>query len=166
VILTKPPDGYSVRLAISDDAADCAIVFAAAQAGAFPDDPPDTRDFAAYTRACTGEEQWVCCLGRDIIGFISVYWEDNFIHSLYIHPSHQKQGAGRALLAAVQALDRGPLELKVDEVNVSARAFYHRLGWREVGDGVGQRGRWLRLRWDGGSGAPAGTVEAVGRGVR
>lgn len=138
-----------VRPAGPTEAEECALVYDAALAAAFPDEPATSRDRAAYLRACAGEEQWVCLLDRVIIGFISVYWNENFIHSLYILPAQQKRGAGRALLAAIQALDRGPLELKVDEVNVSARAFYARLGWREVGEGVGDRGRWLRLRWDG-----------------
>lgn len=137
-----------VRPARPSDAADCAAVYASALAAIFPDEPDASRDMAAYQRACAGEEQWVCTQNGKINGFISIYWEENFIHSLYILPAQQRRGAGRALLAAIQSLNRGPLELKVDEVNLSARDFYAHLGWREVGEGIGDRGRWLRLRWE------------------
>jgi GNAT superfamily N-acetyltransferase len=136
-----------IRPARPEDTAACAAIYAAALSAVFPEEPATSRDAAAYERACAGEEQWVCwCLGS-IIGFISVDWSDNFVHSLYIDPRRWGLGAGRALLGAVQALDRGPLELKVDEVNTAARSFYRHLGWQEVGEGVGHRGRWLRLRW-------------------
>lgn len=137
-----------VRPARPEDAADCAAIYEAVLGTLFPDEPATSRDAAAFLSACAGEEQWVCSQGDSIIGFISVYWAENFIHSLYIHPARWGLGAGRALLAVVQAQGRGPLELKVDEVNAAARGFYRHLGWREVGEGLGDRGRWLRLRWE------------------
>ena len=65
-------------------------------------------------------------------------------------PAHQGAGAGQALLAEVRRVARGDLELKTDKANVRAFAFYRRLGWRVVGEGMAATGPWWRLRQAGG----------------
>jgi ribosomal protein S18 acetylase RimI-like enzyme len=59
------------------------------------------------------------------------------IHRLYVHPSSQRRGVGRALLAdAVERLLAGgalSVTLWVLESDAGARAFYERLGWRPDG---------------------------------
>ena len=126
-----------IRRAGPADQAACAAIFVATVGATFPNEPPE-------------EEQWVALVGHEIIGYISVYWPTNFIHSLYVLPTYQGQGAGRALLRTVLRAARGDMELKTDKGNARAYAFYARYGWRVVGEGVAATGPWWRLRHAGG----------------
>jgi len=59
------------------------------------------------------------------------------VHRLYVHPSAQRQGVGRSLLAAATERLVAPgvwsLTLWALEGDLRARAFYERLGWRPDG---------------------------------
>lgn len=140
----------SVRLARALDQAACARIFVETVTATFPNEPEESRTEAAYRHSTIGEEQWVAAEGGDIIGFISVYWPTNFIHSLYIRPDRQGQGAGQRLLGAVLPRAKGDMELKTDKANQRAFAFYQHLGWRVVGEGMAATGPWWRLRRAGG----------------
>ncbi|WP_374652846.1 N-acetyltransferase family protein [Dongia sp.] len=137
----------AVRRARPADLPVCADIYIVTVSVTFPGEPATA---AAFAESIVGEEQWVAILDGDIIGYISVYWPTNFIHSLYIHPEFQSRGAGRALLAEVRKLAEGDMELKTDKANVRAFTFYRRLGWRAVGEGMAASGPWWRLRWTGG----------------
>jgi GNAT superfamily N-acetyltransferase len=99
-----------------------------------------------YYESIAGEEQWVAALSGQIVAVLSVYWPENFIHSLYVRPDRQNGGIGTALLDAVCRAAHGNCELKCDQANVRAIAFYRRKGWREVGEGIADTGPWVRLR--------------------
>lgn len=139
--------GFIIRPANDQDFEICAAIYQASRAAAFPQEPPETRDTAAFQASTAEEEVSVALISGEIIALISVYWLENFVHSLYVHPDCQGRGAGRALLAYIQARATF-LELKVGTGNTSALGFYRHLGWREVGTGEGEHGPWLRLRWD------------------
>jgi ribosomal protein S18 acetylase RimI-like enzyme len=77
--------------------------------------------------------------GQDVIGFATAGREQNEdaflrgeVFTLYVHPLHQRRGAGRALLAdALRRLRRAqllPAIVWVLERNAQARAFYEHLG--------------------------------------
>jgi GNAT superfamily N-acetyltransferase len=85
-------------------------------------------------------------LDGEISAVLSIYWPENFIHSLYVRPDRQGRGIGTRLLEAVTQQALGDCELKCDVANVAAMAFYQRRGWQPVGDGMGDNGPWLRLR--------------------
>lgn len=139
-----------VRSATPEDQPICAQIFVETVSATFPHEPDDAKTAAAYADSVTGEQQWVAYNESDIVGYISVYWPTNFIHSLYIRPASQGLGAGRLLLAEVRKLAKGDMELKTDKANERAFAFYRRLGWRVVGEGMAATGPWWRLRWPGG----------------
>jgi len=140
----------SVRRAEPGDQAACTRIFIETVTATFPHEPDEGKTAAAYADSIVGEEQWVALNHTGIIGYISVYWPTNFIHSLYIRPAFQGAGAGRALLAEVRKIAKGDLELKTDRANERAFTFYRRLGWRVVGEGMAATGPWWRLRWPGG----------------
>lgn len=139
-----------VRKAAAEDQAACTRIFIETVAATFPNEPAAGRTAAAYAESVAGEEQWVALFQDQIIGYISVYWPTNFIHSLYVLPAFQGRGAGQSLLAAVRQHAKGDLELKTDKANARAFAYYRRLGWRVVGEGMAATGPWWRLRWSGG----------------
>lgn len=139
-----------VRRATPADEAGCAKVFIETVAITFPNEPAEGKTAAAFANSIVKEEQWVAYQGNMIIGYISIYWPTNFIHSLYILPSYQGRGAGSALLDAIQLCAKGDLELKTDKANERAFFFYRRRGWRVVGEGVAATGPWWRMRLSGG----------------
>lgn len=139
-----------VRRARPEDQLACAQVFVETVAATFPDEPEEGRSAGAYVTSIIGEEQWVALHDRRIIALISIYWQTNFIHSLYVLPAYQGRGVGRTLLAEVQRLARGDMELKTDKANSRAFEFYRHLGWRVVGEGATASGPWWRMRAPGG----------------
>ncbi|UKJ71879.1 acetyltransferase [Azospirillum brasilense] len=82
------------------------------------------------------------------------------IDTLFVDPAWHGQGIGRALVA--YALDSGQgLTVDVNEQNSAARAFYRRLGFREIGrsalDDSGRPFPLLHLALDSsGQGGPTG----------
>ena len=85
--------------------------------------------------------------GGELLGFISVWVEDQFIHHLFISPQHQRRGVGRALLEDLAARLPGPFTLKCFTANTRALSFYHALGWRDAGCGEVAEGSYLLLEW-------------------
>ena len=79
-------------------------------------------------------------------GFVSIYLPERFIHSLYVHPARHRQGIGQALLDLALRRCGGRAELKCQEGNRGACAFYTRLGWRPVDWGWSTAGPWIRFR--------------------
>ena len=124
----------------------CARVFLAGYRQAFPDHPSDYYVPQRYYESIAGEEQWVAEVGGEIVAVLSIFWPENFIHSLYVAPDWQGRGIGRRLLTAVLTNARGDCELKCDRANEPAIAFYRHLGWREVGEGTADTGPWIRWR--------------------
>ena len=135
-----------IRQAVPEDHPACAEVFLAAYRQAFPLHPAEYYVAERYFESITGEEQWVAVRAGQIIAVLSIYWPENFIHSLYVEPGVQNSGIGRRLLAVVLARAKGICELKCDKANKRAIAFYKRLGWYEVGEGTAETGPWIRLR--------------------
>ncbi|NUB06786.1 acetyltransferase [Azospirillum sp. Vi22] len=92
------------------------------------------------------------------VGFLGM--TGSKIDTLFVDPVWHGRGIGRALVA--RAREGGPdLTVDVNEQNSAARAFYRRLGFREVGrsalDDSGRPFPLLRLALDGASqGNPTG----------
>jgi len=105
-----------IRVAGPEDHPACAAVFLAAYRQAFPLHQPEYYVPERYFESITGEEQWVAIQNGRIIAVLSIYWPENFIHSLYVEPSIQNQGIGRRLLEDVAARAKGVCELKCDKV--------------------------------------------------
>jgi GNAT superfamily N-acetyltransferase len=95
-----------IRQAGPEDHPVCAAVFLAAYRQAFPLHPPEYYVPERYFESITGEEQWVALQTGEIIAVLSIYWPENFIHSLYVLPSLQGRGIGKRLLDAVVARPR------------------------------------------------------------
>lgn len=81
----------------------------------------------------TKEEQiFLVEKNNKILGFISLYVPDRFIHLLFVHPDGAGQGAGDLLLKhAVEVLGT-PVTLKCVSENHKALSFYQKRGWKAV----------------------------------
>jgi ribosomal protein S18 acetylase RimI-like enzyme len=85
-----------------------------------------------YVESTRDDDVWVAEDNGAIVGFVSVYHDDNFIHNLFVHPAHQGKGIGKTLLRiAEQNLGR-PMTLKAALENPRSFTFYERYGWHQV----------------------------------
>lgn len=86
-----------------------------------------------------------------LIGFLHL--ADDWLDDLYVHPAHQRDGVGSALLGLARALRPAGFELWVFAANTPARAFYARHGLLELettdGSANEERAPDVRLAWPG-----------------
>ncbi len=86
-----------------------------------------------------------------LLGILSLFRPENFIHCLYVAPDAQRLGIGRALVDHVRKVVGAPLTLKLDVPNRRAIAFYEATGWERMtgldDQGVDDFGiKWARYR--------------------
>src|SRR5258705_8186030 len=79
-------------------------------------------------------EVWLAVADEAVLGLLAL--QGGFIAQLYVEPSVQRTGVGRALLEQARALSPLGLELYTHQRNRRARAFYERFGFRPVAFGV------------------------------
>jgi len=77
----------------------------------------------------TGELILVAKINKKIVGFISSWLPDNFIHHLYIDSDHQGKGIGSQVLNEMIQKLQSPIILKCVKTNKSAIRFYLKNGW-------------------------------------
>jgi ribosomal protein S18 acetylase RimI-like enzyme len=73
---------------------------------------------------------WVAELDGAVVGYASLH--DGFLTNLYVHPSHQRDGIGAALLTEVKKSAPDGFRFWVFEANEAAIRFYERHGARTV----------------------------------
>lgn len=93
------------------------------------------------------ERIWVCEHSKRVIGFISLWEPDNFIHHLFILPEFFRHGYGSQLLEVCIANTGRPVELKCVSLNTSALQFYQSKGWRTISRGVSPDGEYQLMRF-------------------
>jgi ribosomal protein S18 acetylase RimI-like enzyme len=102
-------------------------------------------DFDAATH---DEPILVATIDDRIVGFVSWWPPENFVHNLFVELAHQQQGIGEQLLAACLKEIGRPATLKCMDKNVRAIGFYERLGWQVVGEGTNADGAYFVMRLD------------------
>ncbi|MGR9579241.1 N-acetyltransferase family protein [Pandoraea sputorum] len=80
-----------------------------------------------------------------ILGFISVWPADDFIHMLYVEPSSQGHGVGTRLLQALPGWPTRRYHLKCLIRNTRAKTFYERHGFHVIGKGVSEEGAFEEM---------------------
>ncbi len=80
-----------------------------------------------------------------LVGFLSVYEVDAFVHHLYVAASTHRQGVGAALLESLKPWLAYPWRLKCVCANTSALAFYDAAGWVVEEKGEGEEGPYVQL---------------------
>jgi GNAT superfamily N-acetyltransferase len=78
---------------------------------------------------------WVTVDERDYpLGFMAI--KDEFIDQLYFHPDHWRKGLGAQMLAHARTLSPRRLWLYTLQINLNARAFYEKNGFKVVEFGI------------------------------
>ena len=106
---------------------------------------PMKMDLAAFETNTAGERVLVAEDAGRIVGFVSLYEPESFVHHLFVHPDAQGRGIGRALLAEAVRLAGGRASLKCQTRNSRSMAFYRNLGWTEDESGESHIGPWVRM---------------------
>lgn len=96
-----------------------------------------------FLRETEGEEILVALCDKDIVGFVSVWVADNFVHHLYVEEKYQNRKIGTLLLRSVIAKTGIPLRLKCVEANTKAIEFYRKKGFIEKGRGQTESGPYI-----------------------
>ncbi|PQO47611.1 GNAT family N-acetyltransferase [Blastopirellula marina] len=128
--MTTDSSAWVTRVAGKRDRPACAKIFYSSRRSAFHWMPNDKIRFDDFDQATAGEPIWVAERNRRIVGFVSWWPPENFIHNLFVDPEHQRLGVGTALLDACLAQIGRPARLKCSTSNKNALAFYQQLGWR------------------------------------
>jgi ribosomal protein S18 acetylase RimI-like enzyme len=133
----------SLREAWPTDRAACARLFAAVQPLAYPA-ARETATAADFEASSRGEDLWIAESSGQLVGMIAIWRPASFIHHLYVAPGWQRRGIGRDLLSLGLRACGGSAELKCNEANRAAQAFYMAAGGRAVDWGLAPSGPWIR----------------------
>jgi len=87
-----------------------------------------------YAKSVEEDEVWVAEEGGAVVGFVSTYPADHFVHNLFVHPNHQGRGTGSRLLQTAEAHPSRPMTLKIAMDNFDVCAFYESRGWFMVSE--------------------------------
>ena len=110
---------------------------------------PDRIVGSTLARDAEGEEVYVAreTNGGEtrVLGFVSVWAADAFVHHLYVDLARHRRGVGAALLECAASRHPGALRLKCVERNDVAREFYLKRGWRAIDRGCSEDGDYLLM---------------------
>jgi GNAT superfamily N-acetyltransferase len=98
-----------------------------------------------FDKATEDEYIFIALLDESLIGFISVWVADNFIHHLYVEEKFQNQRVGTLLLNNVLHKFGYPVRLKCEESNTKALRFYKQRGFIEKEKGRSEIGTYILL---------------------
>lgn len=96
-----------------------------------------------FDTAIKDEEVLVAVIDTIVVGFISIWMPNKFIHHLYVDQKYQDKGIGTQLIKAAIEKANFPLTLKCLEKNIKAVAFYKRKGFIEKERGPSEHGDYI-----------------------
>jgi len=142
----RPPP--RIRLATAADTVVLQRLFLEVRRATFTWKAPESFTEADFEEQTLGESVWVAeGVSGDILGFISIWEPDAFIHHLFVRPQDQRHGVGRALLEHTRRWLPLPHRLKCLELNTRALRFYLKEGWTEIGQGGSQESAYRHLEY-------------------
>jgi ribosomal protein S18 acetylase RimI-like enzyme len=102
---------------------------------------------SSFDKDTEGEHILVAKIEDEIVGFVSGWLPDNFVHHLFIENKYQNKGIGKQLLTSMIAGLNSPVRLKCIKSNSSAIRFYLRNGWLFKSEGVSEEGEFILLEY-------------------
>jgi GNAT superfamily N-acetyltransferase len=133
----------SVRAFEPDDQAICAQIFLKGRRDAFHWANQAHFALADFVAATEKDTIWVARTDAGVVGFISVFVRDNYIHNLFVDGTVRRRGIGTTLLTFVLERVGRPAGLKCWTANASACVFYQKRGWKEKERGHGALGEYI-----------------------
>ncbi|GLC31738.1 GNAT family N-acetyltransferase [Clostridium omnivorum] len=102
-------------------------------------------DFDSSTE---GELILTAKIDNEIVGFVSIWEEDKFIHNLFVSSNFKKCGVGKALINQSAKAVGLPLTLKCVKANVNALHFYLSQGWT-IEEEVAENEPYYLMKYEG-----------------
>jgi chorismate mutase/GNAT superfamily N-acetyltransferase len=164
VTRSEEPVDLVVRPGRAADTDEVAAMFSTTRRAAVPSMPPPVHtveeDRAWIAEQLAGDrEAWLAERDGVVVGLLLL--EDDWLHSLYVHPDHQDEGVGTVLVDLAKSLRPDGLRLWVFQSNTGARRLYARHGFVEVEETDGrhneERAPDVRMEWA--PGAPGGVAD-------
>lgn len=136
----------TIRRALPEDDQALAQVYLASRRAHFHWTNPESFSLADFEHDSAGEVVHLACDNEGkVVGFVSVWELDAFVHLLFIAPGHEGQGIGQQLLDHLATWLPLPHRLKCVVANTAALGFYRRLGWQEVDQGMDGKEPYLLM---------------------
>lgn len=107
-------------------------LFLVARQQTFTWESSDNFKLEDFKKSIQGEVVFVAEEKNEILGFISVWAVESFIHNLFIRPDRQNEGIGKLLLKKAIEQFCLPLHLKALTQNTKACRFYESQGWEKI----------------------------------
>ena len=102
-------------------------------------------DFDSSTE---GELILTAKINNEIVGFVSIWEEDKFIHNLFVSSNFKRCGVGKALINQCVKVVELPLTLKCVRENENALNFYLSQGWTIEEEVTGKEPYYI-MKYDG-----------------
>jgi GNAT superfamily N-acetyltransferase len=102
-----------------------------------------------FSRDSEGEEVHVAIENDTVVGFVSVWSPESFIHHLFVARDFQQRGVGTQLLHFACQHHPAPLRLKCIKQNEAAVHFYQQNRWTIVDEGVSEDGPYFLMEFSG-----------------
>ncbi|WP_159739931.1 GNAT family N-acetyltransferase [Vibrio atypicus] len=99
-----------------------------------------------FIRDTEGERVLVAAAGGEVLGFISIWEPENFIHHLYISNDHQGKKVGTRLLEKAKS-SYSSLSLKCMSENEKAIGFYESNGFMKAEKGADSLGDYYLMKF-------------------
>ncbi|AEX51023.1 GNAT family N-acetyltransferase [Rahnella aquatilis] len=95
-----------------------------------------------FDRAVIGETILVAERDGHLLGFASIFTQEDFLHNLFVDPQYQGTGAGSALLHAAEQTFTRQGSLKCLVKSEKSVAFYLSKGWNIISRGDSPKGEY------------------------
>ncbi|MDX9845218.1 MAG: GNAT family N-acetyltransferase [Aquabacterium sp.] len=116
------------------------LLYVASRDATFTWEPSGSHQAADFDKHTEGEIILVAVVEAEIRGFASIWEPDSFLHNLFVHPLHKRQGIGQALLKGCNPYFANTPTLKCLQANINAAQFYYSQGWITLRDETGPEG--------------------------
>jgi len=141
--------GVTTRLFAESDRVDLREIYLRSRLRAFGWIDGSSFRLDDFDKSTEGETIWVALRDAKLVGFVSVWTAENFLHNLFVHPDELGQGIGSLLLRESLNNIGRPAVLKCDLQNTAARDFYLSKEWVIDSQGDGPKGRYLLMHFHG-----------------
>jgi len=108
---------------------------------------PEALKLSDFDESTKDELILVAVINNEIVGFVSIWVPDKFIHNLFILQDFQGKGAGTALVNEAVKRVGLPLTLKCVKSNMKALTYYKSHNWNIEKEEMGNEGLYYLMKY-------------------